>query len=132
MAVHESDSIVGIARSLLADTRQLIRDELDLMRAEVREEIVSARTGGIALGGAAFAAVLGLALFAVALGSAIAYSFGWPAWAGYGIVSLLLFVGAYLAMIYGRRRLSRIGALPNTRATLKENFTWIRSKSERK
>jgi hypothetical protein len=129
MAVPENDSISGLVRSVLADTRELVRDELDLMRAEVREEVMSARAGAMALGGAAFAGLLGLALFCVALGSAIAYWAGWPVWAGYAIVSLLLFVGAYVAMVYGRKRLSNVGALPKTRATLKENFTWIQSKS---
>lgn len=129
MAVHEDDSTIGIVRSLLADTRTLIRDELDLMRAEVREEIVSARTAGLALGAAAVAGLLGVTLLAVALGSAIAYWLHWPTWTGYGIVSLLLLAGAYLAMWYGRTRLSSVGAFPKTRATLRENLTWIQNKS---
>lgn len=129
MAVHEDDSTIGIVRSLLADTRALIRDELDLMRAEVREEILSARAAGVALGGAALAGLLGLALLAVALGSAIAYWLHWPPWTGYLIVSSLLLTGAYLATLYGRKRLSSVGAFPKTRATLRENLTWIQHKS---
>lgn len=129
MTVRETESVVELVRSILAETRELIRDELDLARAELREEVMSARAAGLALGGAAFASLLGLGLFCVALGSAVSYWFAWPAWAGYGIVSLLLFISAFLAMMYGRMRLSTIRALPNTRATLKENLAWIRSKS---
>jgi len=129
MAAHDNDTIAGLVGSLLADTRGLIRDELDLMRAEVREEVASARTAGIAFGAAAVVALLGVALLAVALGSALAYWLAWPVWAGYAIVSVLLLVGAYLAMLFGRKRLSHVRALPKTRASLKENLTWIRSKS---
>jgi len=129
MATHDNDTIAGLVGSLLADTRGLIRDELDLMRAEVREEVASARTAGIAFGAAAVVALLGVALLAVALGSALAYWLAWPVWAGYAIVSVLLLVGAYLAMLFGRKRLSHVRALPKTRASLKENLTWIRSKS---
>jgi hypothetical protein len=132
MAVQENDSIAGLIRSLLADTRELVRDELDLMRAEVREEIKDARNAGMALGGAAFAALLGLALFCVALGSAVAYWAGWPVWIGYALVSMLLFAGACVALIFGRKRLSRIHALPKTRASLKENLTWIQSRPSQK
>lgn len=132
MATHDNDSMIGLVRSILADTRGLVRDELDLMRAEVREEIVNARTGAIALGGAAVAALLGLGLFSVALGSALAYWFAWPVWIGYAIVSLLLFAGAFVALIFGRKRLAHVGGLPKTRASLKENFTWIQSGSARK
>jgi hypothetical protein len=129
MTAKETDSMAGLVRSVLADTRELIRAELDLMRAEVREEVLSARAAGLAFGGAVFAGLLGLALFSVALGSAVAYWLDWPAWTGYAIVSVLLFAGACLAAIYGRKRLSNVRALPKTRATLKENLTWIQTKS---
>ena len=132
MAVQDSDSIAGVLRSLLVDTRELIRDELDLMRAEVREELMSARVATILLGGAIFAALLGVALLCVSLGNGLAYWLGWPVWAGYGIVSIVLLIGAYLAMTSGRKRLAQLGSLPKTRATMKENLTWIRSKSATK
>ena len=132
MAIHENDSVVELVRSVLADIRELIRDELDLARAEVREEIVGARAAGLAFAGAAFAAVLGVTMFSIALGSAIAYWLGWPVWTGYAMVSLLLFVGAYVVMTYGRKRLSDVRALPRTRETLKENLSWIQNKSAQK
>lgn len=129
MAVHETESIGGLIRSVLADTRELMREELELMRSEIREEVVQARTVGVAFGGAAFAGLLGATLFCIALGSAIAYWAGWPAWTGYAIVSVLLLVGGFAAMSYGRKQLSDFRALPKTRATVKENLEWIQSKS---
>lgn len=125
----EDESLIELLRSALADMHELVRDQFELMHAEIRDEVMSARAAGLAFGGAAFAGLLGLGLFFVALGGAIADWFDWPTWAGYGIVSLLLFAGAFTAVMYGQKRLSNVGALPNTRASLKENLTWIRSKS---
>ncbi len=125
----EDESLIELLRSALADMRELVHGQFELMRAEIHQEAKSAQAAGLALGGAVFAGLLGLVLFLVALGNAIAYWFNWPVWAGYGIVSLLLFAGAYAAIAYAKKQLSNVRALPNTRASLKENLTWIRSKS---
>jgi hypothetical protein len=129
MAVQEQESIGGLIKSVLADTRELIREEMELMRSEVREEVAQARTVGVAFGAAAFAGLLGAALLCIALGSAIAYWAGWPVWTGYAIVAALLLIAGYIAMSYGRKQLSDFRALPKTRASVKENLAWIQSKS---
>jgi hypothetical protein len=126
---HENESTAALIRSLLLDTRDLIREELALARAEVRNEVLQLRASVVAFGAAAFTALLGVTLLAIAIGSAIAYWLHWPAWAGYGIVAVLLLVGAFLMMTLGRRELAKIRALPKTRDTIKENVAWIQSKS---
>jgi len=129
MADYTNDSIAGLFRSILDDARELMRDELDLMRAEVREEIRGARSAGLAFGGAAIAATIGVGLLAIALAGALAAWLGWPAWAGYGTVAILLFAGALIAAQYGRRRAAAIGGLPKSREALKENLSWLQNKS---
>ena len=132
MAEPDVNSIPGLIRGLLHDTRDLIREEIALARAEIGEEIVAAQTVGIAFGSSALAALLGAALLCVAVGSAIAYLLGWPAWTGYGIVGVLLFAASFALVQYGRRRLAKIRALPKTSDTVKENMAWIQSKSSTK
>src|SRR5947207_4165824 len=74
MADHETaTSIPGLIRSLLDDTRALIREELALARAEIREELSTAQAVAVAFAGAALAAAIGAVLLAVAIGGAIAY-----------------------------------------------------------
>ena len=58
MAVHEQESIGGLVKSVLADTRELMREEFELMRLEIRQEMARARTAGIAFGSAAVAGLL--------------------------------------------------------------------------
>jgi hypothetical protein len=129
MAEHDPDSIPGLVRSLLEDTRDLIREEIALARSEIREEMSAAQTVGIAFGAAAVAGLLGATILCVALGGAIADGLNWPAWAGYGIVAALLLGGAFFAARFGRTRLATIRALPKTTETMKENIAWIQSKS---
>jgi hypothetical protein len=129
MAEPDVNSIPGLIRGLLHDTRDLIREEIALARTEIREEITAAQTVGIAFGSSALAALLGATLLCIAIGGAIAYLLHWPAWSGYGIVGALLLAASFALVQYARGRLARIRALPKTSDTLKENMAWIQSKS---
>jgi fructose-specific phosphotransferase system IIC component len=132
MADYDVNSVPGLIRGVLDDTRTLIREELALARAEIREEVSAAQTVAIAFGAAAVGAVIGAVLLFVAIGGALAYVLTWPAWAGYGIVAVLLLGGTYGLVIYGRKRLASVRALPNTTETVKENLAWMQTKSATK
>jgi Putative Actinobacterial Holin-X, holin superfamily III len=132
MAEHEADSIPALIRSVLTDTRDLIREEIALARAEIREEASAVQSVGMAFGAGALLAVIGAVPLCVALGGAIADLFDAPAWVGYGIVALVLGAGAYFFISSGRSRLASIRALPKTTESLRENMAWIRSKSSSK
>ena len=125
----EANSTSGLIRSVLDDARELIREELAVARAEIREEVSAVRTVGMAFGAAAGAGIVAAVLLSVAFGGAIADVFDWPTWAGYGVVALLLGVGAYFFARYGQGQLANIKALPKTMATFQENMVWIQGKS---
>ena len=129
MAEHTPESIPSLFRSVLNDARDLIRQELALAKAELREEATAARTVAIAFAGAALVGLLGVVLLSVALGGAIADAFDLPTWAGLGIVALVMAVAAFALASLGRARLANVRALPKTQATLRENIAWMQSKS---
>ena len=122
-------SIPVLIRGLLDDARDLIREELQLARAEIREEISAAQTAVIAFAVSAAVGLMGAVLLSVAIGSAIAYFLHWPAWAGYGITALLFLAAAWGLCLYARARLKTIHAIPETKDTIKENLAWIQNKS---
>ena len=124
-----TDSIPALIRSVLDDARELIREEIAVARAEIREELSTAKAAATGFGMAAVAGGVALVLFCIALGGAIAYLFGWPAWAGYGLVAVLLAAGAWAGLSYGQKQLAQIRTLPKTTATLQENIAWIQDKS---
>jgi hypothetical protein len=129
MREHQSESLGELARGLLEDTRDLIREEIALARTEIRQEMAAARSVGVAFGAAGVAALLGGALLCVALGGGLAALLDWPAWAGYGIVAVLLLGGSYALIRYGITKVSAIRTLPKTTETLKENVRWMQGKS---
>jgi hypothetical protein len=129
MANRDSDSMADLIRTVLIDTRDLIREELALARAEIREELATAMAAGASFGAAAAAALLGVVLLAIAVGGLIAYLLRWPAWAGYGVVAIILLAIAYGLWVAARRRFARIRTLPRTTETIKENMQWMQNKS---
>jgi hypothetical protein len=129
MAEQSVESVRGLIQGVLEDTRDLIRAELALAKAEVREEISAAQTVGIAFSGAALGGLVGATFCCLAIGGGIAYALQWPPWAGYGSVGVLLLIGAWVLARYGSGQLSKIRTLPNTRQTVKENLEWIQNRS---
>jgi hypothetical protein len=129
MLTNEQESIGQLVRTVVGEAQELVRDELAIFRAEVRQEIAAAQAAGIWFSAAAVAALLAMVLFCVALGAGLAALFGWPTWAGYGLVAVLLAVAAALFATRGRSNVSAVRGLPITKASLKENLTWIQSRS---
>jgi len=128
----ERTSIPGLVKGLLDDARDLIREELQLARAEIREEIAALGAVAAAFGVAAIIALIGVALLSVALGGALADLLAWPTWAGYGIVALVFLAVACGLCLYARGRLRDVRAIPKTTETMKENLAWMQNKSVQK
>ena len=120
------DSIGGLLRGILTDIRELVREELALARIEMREQASRARLAIAILAAAAVALALGTVFLLIAMANGIAYALGWPVWAGYLVVALLLAIGGTVGLTAGRQRLRNVTPLPQeTVATLKENSQWI-------
>lgn len=115
-------SVGGLVRGALDDVRELFREELALARAEMRAEMgkvtssaVRFGTGGVALWFAGLFLCVTLALGITAL-------LDWPAWAGFGIVTLLLGVTGLVLVMAGRSAIRDVRPMPRTLHTVKENF----------
>jgi hypothetical protein len=123
MADHSDASIRELVRGAMDDARELFREELALAKAEVRLELgkVSAAATRFTAGGVALWFAAMFLLVTVALG--IAALLGWPAWAGFGIVAVLLGVIGVGLLLAGRSAVRRIRPLPRTVESVKENLT---------
>ncbi|MGE3705193.1 MAG: phage holin family protein, partial [Vicinamibacterales bacterium] len=89
MATHEP-SIADAIRSAVRDAQDLVRSEIALAKAEVREEVGRLSQGAAYLAIAAVAGIIGLVFLMTTIAWGIAELLAWPAWAGFGIVTLLL------------------------------------------
>ena len=122
MAHMTEASVPSLIRGALDDVRELFREELALARAEMREEFgkASSSAAKFGAGGVALWFATTFLLATIALG--ISALLEWPAWAGFGVVALVLaIVGAVLVMS-GRSALREVRPLPRTLQSMKETF----------
>ena len=128
-------SIPTLLKELADDARGLLRDEVQLAKAEATEKIaaVARQLVPIAVG-----AVLGLVatlMLATAANAALTtllarvMSPGVAVWLAPLILALALAVAAWSMVNRGKRALARQSLAPEqTRQTLRENKEWIKSK----
>jgi hypothetical protein len=117
--------IIELVRSAAADTTELVKQQIELTKAEVKENV---RTAGSSFGLLAVgASILGVgALFLLVTIAYVLVALGLPVWAGFGIVTLVLFIIGAILVLVGRKRAKTIhgpersvAALEATKSTLR-------------
>ena len=122
----EETSVGELIGNISDDLSQLFRQEVELAKAELKQEASKAGKAGGMLGGAAFAAYLAVVLLSFALVFALGnvMDYGWAALivgAIWGIVAAVLFVN-------GRKKLKTVDPVPHrTVDTLKEDAKWLKN-----
>lgn len=112
---------------LSAEARLLVRQEVELAKAEIKESTQHAAGVGAGFGAAALVGYLAVAVLAVAAALGLAELM--PAWLAFLVVGLLLAAGAGIAFIVGRKSLRALSPVPRkTIETLKEDMTWLRAR----
>jgi hypothetical protein len=121
----EPASTGQLVTEIAGDVQKLFRQEVELAKAEVRQEAGKAARAAGMLGGAGIAGylVILLASLAVVFGLGNLMDLGWAALivaAGWAVIGAVLFVA-------GRSRLRSVSPKPErTIETLKENAQWAR------
>ena len=87
-----------------------------LARVEIREQAGRARAAALSFGLAAAALLFGVAFLLIAIATAIADKLGWPLWAGFLIVAVLLSLAGFVSLASGRRQLRTFHAVPRKRS----------------
>jgi hypothetical protein len=122
-------SLGEIVNEVSTKASLLVREEIELAKAEVTTKVSRIGKGVAAFGVAGFIALLGLIFVFHTLAWGIADWFDFKIWVGYGIVTLFLFVLAGLAALIGTRLVKRgtpptpemaIEEAKKTRATIEE------------
>jgi hypothetical protein len=121
-------SIPEILQDVLTNIQDIVRAEVRLAKAELGEELNSARSGGILIGVGAVAAIF-CTLFLLL---ACMYALGliMPNWAAALIVAAAVGVAAAVTLRLGMQRFKTIQAAPKTAASLKENVRWAKELSK--
>jgi uncharacterized membrane protein YqjE len=117
-------SIPEILRDVLANIQDIVRAEVRLAKAELGEELSSARTAGLLIGVGAVAAIFSALFLLLACVYALARVM--PNWAAALIVAAAVGVAAALTLGLGLKRFKTTQAAPKTSASLQENVRWAK------
>lgn len=113
-----NQSIGELFNDVTKDVSLLIRQEVELAKAELRQSAATAGKGAGELGGAAVAAHFGLLFVSIAIWWAIGNSTG-RGWAGLIVGAVYLIIAGVLGSI-GRKDLKAVQGLPQTTGTVKK------------
>jgi fatty acid desaturase len=102
----------------MRDVSTLIRQEMALAKAELKESAVTTAKGAGMLGGAGYAASMTVLFLSLALWAALATLIGWG-WSGVVVAVVWAIIAAILFAV-GRRRLAEVKGAPQTVETLQE------------
>jgi hypothetical protein len=122
-----SENSVGqLIGNISDDLTQLFRQEVELAKAEVKQEAAKAGKAAGMLGGAGFAGYLAVVLlsFALVFGLANVMDAGWAALivaAIWGVIGAVLYLN-------GRKKLKEVDPMPHrTVDTIKEDAQWLKN-----
>jgi len=112
---------------ILTDVEQLIVQQTQLIRLEIREDLLKARTGAMFLGAGLGVTVVGGLLFCVTLPLLLNWLTGdmLPLWACFGIFGVVFLLLGGGAMYAALKKFQGAVSLPESTTALKENVTCL-------
>jgi cytochrome c biogenesis protein CcdA len=121
-------SIADLIKSTLHDAQDLVRGEIALAKAEMRQEVRKVGAGAAALAAAAVAALIAVVFLLTALAWGLTTALAWPAWTGFALVGgVVLLVALGLAMM-GKKRFNGDQRMPLTTESMRETMQWTRAR----
>jgi len=113
-----NNSLGDLLGEVSRDLSTLIRQEMELAKAEMRQTATRAGKGAGLLGGAGYAGLMAVFFLSIALWWALGYLVG-NAWSAV-IVAIIWGVVALILYLRGRKQLETVKGAPQTVETVKE------------
>jgi len=123
----QTASTTELVTGILNDAQELLKQQLQLFRHEVIEDLKKTRDASIMLGIGAGLGLLGAIMFAFTPVYAVATLFPHlPLWGSFALWTVAFLAGAGILFMVGIKKLSHVHVLPEESAqALKENVQWI-------
>ena len=124
---EQSASVTSLVSGIVHDAQELMKQQFELLKAEVRDDFRKVRDASEMIGAGAGLALMGGILLTLTL----VHLLNWlipemPQWAAYGIVAVVFIAGGAGLYLAGKRMLDKVNPLPEqTAEALKENVQWI-------
>lgn len=130
VAARENEPTIGaLVHDALEDVSTLVRSEIQLAKTEITADVKKGGQGAAFFAVAGVLAVFGLTFLFHTIARAIAV---WlPVWAGYLIVTVVLFIVAATLALVGKGRISKVKGKPErTIATSKETVEVVKKAAQ--
>jgi len=122
-------SFADVLHDVVTNLQEIIRAEVRLAKAEVREESSKAKGAAVLLGAGALCGIF--AAFFLLLASVYALTRITPDWAAALIVAAIVGIGALGALSAGMKRWKLVHTTPErTIENVKENIEWAKQQSK--
>jgi len=117
-------TLTSLVSGIVNDAQELVKQQLQLFKTEMREDAVRVKDGAIAVAAGLGVSLLGLFLMSLTLAHLLRWATNWPDWCCEGLVGLLfLAVGGSLFWA-AKQKFAR--ALPEQSVqALRENVQWL-------
>lgn len=123
----DDDRTIGqLVADINNDVSGLVRAEIALAKAELKADAIKGGVGAGLLAGAGVFGLIGFILLCFT-GAWALVAAGLPAWAGFGIVTLVLFVLAGIFALIGKNRLQQVKGPQETIDTTKESIEQVKA-----
>lgn len=121
----EDRSLSDVLQDVIRNVQEIVRSEVRLAKAEIREGATRAKSATLLLGAGAVTAILAILFLLLVIVHALALVM--PNWAAALIVGAALAVVATVTLTAGIRRFKQIHPTPaRTVETIKENVEWAK------
>jgi hypothetical protein len=107
------------------DLSALVRSEVELAKAEIRQDVKQGAKAGAMFGAAAFLGVLALILISIALAQGLV-ALGVVSWLAFLIVAVLFLVIAGLLGLVGKKAVSKVGPPERTIRSSKQTVAVLK------
>ena len=127
-SMPQDQSLGELFGRVTSDLSALVRQEMQLAKVEIRQEVRTAGKAGGLLGGGAFAGYVALLFISVAI--ALLLGLVMPNWLAFLIVGALYGIGAAVLLSKGRKEMANVDPVPHqTVETLKEDVQWAKTQA---
>jgi hypothetical protein len=116
----------GLVATASRDLSTLVHDEIELAKAEIRQDLRNGVKGGAMFGAAAFLGLLAVIMLSIALAEALV-RLGVVAWLAFLIVTVFYLLVAGLLVMVGKKALSKVGPPKRAIRTSKETAAFLKS-----
>lgn len=120
------ETLGALFASASRDLTTLVHSEIELAKAEIRQDVQNGAKGGAMFGAAAFLGVLAVILLSIAIAQGL-IALGVTPWLAYLIVTVFYLLVAGVLVLVGRRAVSKVGPPERTIRTSKDTAAFLKS-----